>query len=173
MQDLIRLLMTVNGAGMMLSGYHPYAMRNGRQCLLHSSTMMYSSQSTSSCSQQQGRYSVSDVSHSIFQRQYQPIHVTAGMGIDSWQYRVRTIELLEHLDGVNGLACRLECVHHTNWAANYRFLALDVYRICQAIEMQQADTTNNSTKGESCQNAENMPQIDILGTTNKIFVFAK
>ena len=80
-QDLIRNLMTVNGAGMSLSGYHPFAMLDGRKFLFHSATMQNGHSSNSSrdnCSSstlypvQHGRYSMADISHPIFQRDQPP-----------------------------------------------------------------------------------------------------
>lgn len=171
-QDLVQNLMTVNGAGMSLSGYHPFAMLDGRKFLLHSATMRNGNPSTSSedyCLSsssspplQRGRYSMGDISHPIFHRD-QPPSATVGMagGMDSLQYHVRTIELLEHSNGVNRLLCRLECVHNTNWSASYKFLALDVYSICQAMEIILQANHNNNMKAD-CQNGKNMPQIEII-----------
>lgn len=46
---------------------------------------------------------------------------------------VRVVELLHHPLGVRGIIVVLEFVHNRMWTANSRFVALDAYKVCQAI----------------------------------------
>lgn len=46
---------------------------------------------------------------------------------------VRVVELLHHPFGVRGIIVVLEFVHNRMWTANSRFVALDAYKLCQAI----------------------------------------
>lgn len=46
---------------------------------------------------------------------------------------VRVVELLHHPLGVRGIIVVLEFVHNRMWTANSRFVALDSYKVCQAI----------------------------------------
>lgn len=50
---------------------------------------------------------------------------------------IRVVELREHPLGANGLVLVLECIHNQNWAANQRFVGLDVYQFYSAIQSNE------------------------------------
>jgi hypothetical protein len=50
---------------------------------------------------------------------------------------IRVVELREHPLGANGLVLVLECIHNQNWAANQRFVGLDVYQFYAAIQSNE------------------------------------
>jgi hypothetical protein len=47
---------------------------------------------------------------------------------------VRVVELLPHPLGVRGMIVLLEFVHNRRWSAIQRFVALDAYKVCLAIQ---------------------------------------
>ena len=47
---------------------------------------------------------------------------------------VRVVELMYHPLGVQGLIVVVEFVHNRMWTANSRFVALDAYKVCRAIQ---------------------------------------
>jgi len=50
---------------------------------------------------------------------------------------IRVVELREHPLGANGLVLVIECIHNQNWAANQRFVGLDVYQFYAAIQSNE------------------------------------
>lgn len=63
-----------------------------------------------------------------------------------WGSKVRVIELVAHPLGVNGLVLLLELVHPRNWAANRRFVAREVYSVCNAIRSQRRRESEEKEK---------------------------
>jgi len=46
---------------------------------------------------------------------------------------MRVVELIEHPAGDNGLVLLVEFVHSRCWSENTRFVVLEVYDLCQAL----------------------------------------